>query len=190
MRLVSWVFNWLKPNGWKAIVLWALLLGLLHLSISLQGTWKDWMSSEFMGLWQVWESLNKTEHRKSVRQTFPRSPGGFHILPTSRASLVQLPTLAIRAKLSYPSHCSLPEPDLQSDGQYKGFSWEENNFAICSSRSPFWQHLLGFNLLKFRWWWKKGPLWEIIFILKVKSKLCPGWWCIVVKLLGTHLEML
>lgn len=35
---------------------------------------------EFMELWQ-WEKKNKTRHNGSVEQTFPRSPGGFHVLP-------------------------------------------------------------------------------------------------------------
>ena len=156
-------------------------MGLLHLSISLQVGNLERLNVLWVHGALAVGKLNKTEHRKSVRQTFPRSPGGFHILPTSRASLVQLPTLAIKAKLSYPSYCSLLEPDLQSDGQYKGFFGRKTILLSAHLDPHSGQHLLGFNLLKFRWWWKKGPLWEIIFILKVKSKLCPGWWCIVVK---------
>lgn len=38
---------------------------------------------EFMELWQ-WEKKNKTGHNGVVEQTFPRFPGGFHVLPDKK----------------------------------------------------------------------------------------------------------
>lgn len=78
------------------------------------------MSLEFTEVWW-WEEKNKTGHSGSVGQTFPGSPGGFHVLPNVKNRTNSAIPAATKAELSYLGYCSQLEPNLQSYGSYEGF---------------------------------------------------------------------
>lgn len=121
MRPLNRIFNWLKLNGQEQLYLNS-FNGALALVYFITGgkTGEIECPWKFTEVWQ-WDKKNKTEHSGSVEQTFPRSPGGFHVLPNMKSQTDSAFHPGCKGRIILPRLLFQLEPNLQSYSLHKEF---------------------------------------------------------------------